>query len=622
MGGLLGADSSRVRTDTWGTARERETLAWLAKGIAGMSMFKVCAIEVLRADHMLEFVAIHNNPDAAQALLGVARSYEFMAPVYDCGQTYGDLTFVPSESRTPDSRELLETFGFMPSFEPINAEDAWQVDDMIVAKLHDEDGQLRAILHLDEPEDGHRPGPHDLDRLSETLQPAFAAVVTAVEHEDLLKRVWYADLTRKMIREFNDTMGMEELLEVASAQLCDGFDAERLTIYLRDALGFQLRMGRGGEISDDLYQAIGDSVDRAWGGGTLVIVEPGGVYGDDELAEHSAEFSRILQDEGIGTLVLVPVGAGGACLGSLVITRGPDSPRWTSSESEAAIDVGRDLGRAVLNARAHEKEHRLNAELRQLDEYRSQLISTLSHELKNPIGVIVGHLEMIESASETSPARLRSLQAIERGAARLDHLADDLLLLSRIGNPDNPPSWEPVDLAAVLTECAEFARVTGDGAGVEIVVEPPVGETVVEGDRTELGQVVTNLLSNAIKYTDPGGGVRLSARRQGRWVTVSCADSGLGISSEDQDRLFTEFFRSTNVEALTRPGTGLGLAILKRVVDRHGGKVTIASELGQGTTFLVTLPTQQARRRTVSAPRQRKATTSSTHRGTKSPARP
>lgn len=595
--GLNGDQSweSRVaaRSDTWGSPADRATLAMFAAEVADRAPFRVCAVEVLRTDGMLEFVAVHNNPEAAEALLGTARPYDLMAPAYERGQTYGALTFIAREWHSDESSALLDEFGFVPSFATRSGPQAWRVQDIVMAKLADDRGRLRVILHLDEPTDGRRPDGADLERLSEELRPLFTAVVNTVEREELVKRVRYADLTRRLIRRVSDTMSLDELLEAVSSHLREGFDAERLTLYLRDAHGFQLRMGRGNEISDALYEALGSAIERAWRAGVVVIAEPTGVWGDEQLAAgHEAELCEILGRVGIGTLVLVPVGTSRECLGSLVIIRAPGSPRWTGSESEAAIDVGRDLGRAVLNARAHEKEHELNVELRRLDEYRSQLISTVSHELKNPIGVILGHLEMIEPGSDAAPELVRSLGAIRRGALRLDDLAADLLLLGRFGDPDNVPDSVPLDLADVVRECVEFAQVVAERAEVEVVVEPASGDTVVVGDRAELSQVVGNLVSNAIKYSDPGGQVRLSARRQGRWVTVECSDSGLGISVEDQRRLFTEFFRSTNGKALRRPGTGLGLAILKRVVERHGGQVSVTSELGAGTTFLVTLPAE------------------------------
>ena len=110
------------------------------------------------------------------------------------------------------------------------------------------------------------------------------------------------------------------------------------------------------------------------------------------------------------------------------------------------------------------------------------------------------------------------------------------------------------------------------------------------GDETSLTSVVTNLVTNAISYSQPGGNVLLTLWCKDDEVVIECSDEGLGISREDLTQLFTEFFRSTNREALVRPGTGLGLTITRRIVDRHGGRIEVESELGVGSTFRVSLP--------------------------------
>jgi signal transduction histidine kinase len=113
---------------------------------------------------------------------------------------------------------------------------------------------------------------------------------------------------------------------------------------------------------------------------------------------------------------------------------------------------------------------------------------------------------------------------------------------------------------------------------------------VVLGDESSLTSVVTNLVTNAIGYSDAGSCVRVSLRRGEDEAVLECTDEGLGISADDREHLFTEFFRSTNRAALDRPGTGLGLTITRRVVERHGGRIEVESELGVGSTFRVLLP--------------------------------
>ena len=115
-------------------------------------------------------------------------------------------------------------------------------------------------------------------------------------------------------------------------------------------------------------------------------------------------------------------------------------------------------------------------------------------------------------------------------------------------------------------------------------------ELVVPGDPDELDRLLTNLVSNAVKYTDAGGSILVAAERSGSDVVLRVADTGLGISEEDQIGLFSPFYRTTNPEALGQPGTGLGLSIVATIAARHHGRVEVSSRLGEGTTFSVILP--------------------------------
>jgi signal transduction histidine kinase len=282
------------------------------------------------------------------------------------------------------------------------------------------------------------------------------------------------------------------------------------------------------------------------------------------------------------------MGAGPECLGYLVLGRDADPCSWSPVEVTAALELGRDLGRAVLHARLYEREHQLVQELRQIDRYKTEMISTLAHELKNPLTAIIGHLEMLESGEHG--ATPRSLAAIERGATRLRRLVEDLLLLSKVGDPQRPLAPSTVDLADVVTGVADLLLPQATKQGVVLELQGTAGKVPVWGDAGELDQVVGNLLSNAVKFSPVGGTVRLTLREVTGGVVLRCSDEGIGISPDDQEQLFTEFFRSTNPEALEIPGTGLGLTIVKRIVERHQGSISLESRLGEGTTFTVTLP--------------------------------
>jgi signal transduction histidine kinase len=274
----------------------------------------------------------------------------------------------------------------------------------------------------------------------------------------------------------------------------------------------------------------------------------------------------------------------------LLLSRRVDGPRWTESESSAALDVGHDLGRAILSTRSHERELEVIGELQRLDRYRTQLISTVSHELKSPLGVILGHLELLGELPGMPMASEPSLRAMGRSATRLASVVDDLLLLGRMENPDHPLVRVPVDLAAVVDEVLQDVWIAADQHGITLAPPDIRGDAVLGGDPGELLRLVSNLVSNAVKYSEPHGRVSVALHHTGSAVVLRVADEGIGISEADLGDLFTEFFRSTNPAAVERPGTGLGLTIVQRIVNRHEGRIEVESTLGRGTTVTVTLP--------------------------------
>jgi signal transduction histidine kinase len=355
--------------------------------------------------------------------------------------------------------------------------------------------------------------------------------------------------------------------------------------------GLEAERGSAADYPTVLAPAIEAATRRAWASRKVLIAEPGRVWGDEELdRDHRDTLTGHLASHAASELLLVPVGAGHEAMGVLVVVRDSREDRWTESESQAALGVGHDIGRALLSSRAHEREQQLIVELQRLDEYRRQLIDTVSHELKNPLGVILGHLEMLESVTGLPAAADTSLRALRRSAARAVAVVEDLLLLGSMGSLHDPEVRLRVDLSAVLDEVCDDESLRAVQEDVTLRIAPRAEGLAVGGQLEELRRLLANLVNNAVKYSQPGGTVDLSLERDGDEVVFTCADSGLGISEKDRQQLFTEFFRSTNPEALRRPGTGLGLAIVARIVARHGGRVEVASELGVGTTVRVRIP--------------------------------
>jgi signal transduction histidine kinase len=221
---------------------------------------------------------------------------------------------------------------------------------------------------------------------------------------------------------------------------------------------------------------------------------------------------------------------------------------------------------------------------------RSHLINVLSHELQTPVTVILGRADLaLENA--TDPRRRDDLQAISRAAQRISDMSEDLLVMARVGDPDNPVDATTVDLGALVSECARLFSDMAAQQRIELVVSVPDQAVTANGSSVELEAMVSNLLSNAVKYSDPGGRVQVAVHSGSPgWVELSVSDDGIGISEEDQREIFDEFFRSSSPDVRARPGSGLGLAIVDRIIRRHNGRIQIRSELALGMTVRVELP--------------------------------
>ncbi|HXH81095.1 GAF domain-containing sensor histidine kinase [Nocardioides sp.] len=584
-----------ARVGSWGSPADREALRRLADDIRTRAGFKVCAIEAVRGDGLREYVAIAGDERAAAALVGQvtppSREEERSTLFY--GAAYGSLLFVAQEWMPAAARDSMGDFGWLPDISDRGDPGQWQAADVLASRLTDSSGDIRGILYLDEPLDGRRPLPEELLALSDRLELPLRAVLTTIEQERLTQQTRMTYAARRVLRASSTARGLDALLAEAHTQLSMGFLAAELDIVLHvsddgeNAVSHTPPEGKG--LTPALLVGLQLAGRRAWEAQRVVIVEPHRTWGDDALGiEHREGLERYLSDRGLDALVLVPLGAGPEAVGVMLVGRRVN--RWTDSESAAALDVGHDLGRAIVMSQAFEREQRLNVELQRLDAYRAQMIATISHELMNPLAAVTGHLEMMALLADMPEAGMRSIVKMERGAERLRALATQLLDLARLEKSTEPPPQVLVDLDAVLAETVDLLEVLAASSGVNLERKPASGPVLVLGDANELHRALNNLVNNAVKYTNTDGTVAVDVQRTDDEVVFSCVDNGLGISEADRTRLFGEFFRSTNQDALVRPGTGLGLAIVQRIVTRHHGRVEVSSELGVGTTFRVRLP--------------------------------
>ncbi|HUR61322.1 MAG TPA: HAMP domain-containing sensor histidine kinase [Candidatus Thermoplasmatota archaeon] len=229
--------------------------------------------------------------------------------------------------------------------------------------------------------------------------------------------------------------------------------------------------------------------------------------------------------------------------------------------------------------------------VRQVNEAKTRFINTAAHELSTPMTPIVLQLAMLrkEPKGNLTPRQARSLDILERNVGRLNSLLHDVLDSARLQSDRFSLVPAAIDLGALMRQAVADHEDTGRAAGIRLTVEAL--DTIVQGDRLRLEQVLDNLLGNAIKFTPTGGIVRLAARREGPMVRVEVTDNGLGLPPGEALRLFRPFAQVRDPRAANVPGTGLGLFITKGIVEHHGGEVGCSSPgPGFGSTFWFTLP--------------------------------
>lgn len=224
---------------------------------------------------------------------------------------------------------------------------------------------------------------------------------------------------------------------------------------------------------------------------------------------------------------------------------------------------------------------------RELKQLKSQFVSMVSHEFRNPLNLIAGFAHLLEQRDLPPQQRSEFFQRIRAAVASMAALLDDVLAFGKMEASVLAATVAPVAIAPFCHQLIEEVKVSMQTHHtVELDCDPECSMVLV--NETLLRQVLTNLLSNALKYSSPDSTVRLIWHRQTGAVRFQVQDQGIGIPPADQVRLFESFYRASNVGSI--PGTGLGLAIVKQVVEQSGGTIAVTSEVNVGTTFTVTLP--------------------------------
>jgi signal transduction histidine kinase len=566
-----------------------EVLDEIARGVVEVLGYGIAAIARLEGE-VFVMTTVAGSEEVREQIIGRRTPVASIFNEFAQADEWGVLRFVPHD-RMPDA---LEESAWVPDFEPDQGADAWHPLDALYAPLYSATGQLLGNMSVDLPPGNRIPNREERELLEMFVVQAGLAMYNAQQRERLGDQVRMGEMLRA-VSSAGQLSELDVSLREAAQAAARGLRTEHMWIRCFPHGDMDRVDGAAAWPTDDpqpdaeLIQVLGRTAARAAKLGRPVMVASSSALDlDDGLTPHQGERLReLVRDHAGAGLLVAPVGVGREVLGYVLLARDVDRP-WTQDEQNAVMEVGRTLGRVVLNARLYDRERQLVGELQELDRYKGELIATISHELKTPLTSIIGHIELLEDLD----TGIASVDAISRNAERLNRLVQNLLNYSQV--QDRRESVKAhVDLRVLAEQSMDLMAMPAEQGSVGVALRSSdgvEGPVLVSADPDELGKVVDNLVGNAVKYTQPGGQVTVSVRHDDRFAVVEVADTGLGISAADQVQLFSAFHRSSNPEALSIPGTGLGLAISRRIAHMHGGEILVSSELGKGSVFRLRLP--------------------------------
>jgi len=263
---------------------------------------------------------------------------------------------------------------------------------------------------------------------------------------------------------------------------------------------------------------------------------------------------------------------------------------------EADLPVGAGHRNTHIHARVAPLTSRLvvvlvddRTEAQRVDTIRRDFVANVSHELKTPIGAIQLLAEAVGEAKDDPDAVVRFSSRMQGESERLTRLVQQIIDLSRLQNDTASDDPAVVKVAELIAEATEHSQTEAERKNIGITISLEK-DLYVRGDRAQLHAAVSNLVENAVRYSPDGSKVTVSAVEHEDVIRISIADRGVGISTQELDRIFERFYRVDPARARNTGGTGLGLSIVKHVAASHGGSVEVWSEPGSGSTFTLVLP--------------------------------
>jgi signal transduction histidine kinase len=429
------------------------------------------------------------------------------------------------------------------------------------------------------------------------LQESYADLEKKVETRtrELAQSVEELRALGEVSQAVNSTLELKTVLDtiVTKATQIAGTEAGAIYVFDEAAREFQLRSTYN--MSNELIAALHDH-HASLSAGLDAATEAGEPQQTADLRqEPSTPINETILRAGYRARLLVPLMAPDGVIGALVVRR-----LEPGEFPKATIDLMRTFAAqsvlAIQNARLFSEIGEKSRQLEVASQHKSQFLANMSHELRTPLNAILGYTELIVDGiyGDISDKARATLERIQSNGRHLLGLINDVLDLSKIEAGQLTLSLADYSIKDVVHNVYGAVESLATAKNLALKVELPKDLPMARGDERRLTQVLLNLVGNAIKFTDIGEVAIKTSTADGAF-TVAVCDTGPGIPEADQSKIFEEFQQADSSPTKKKGGTGLGLSIAKRIIEMHGGRLWVESELGQGSTFCFTVPVKVER---------------------------